>query len=443
MIQAPLSDMVARLQIADPARLFGANGPDGAAIGRAIEQAIAAQGALPPVLPPHLRHLIIAEAGRTLLHAGNLPREAIALTDAVPEWRDTPPMAHIRLLALHQIEGFGKVASETDRLVAASPVTPDMQRVLRHVNASVGLGQSALTATPRLLRFLWGRPTGAFIDTLNTFRADPMPMPPFEPAIAALYAATESGITDYEEYRNRCLWGLMAWNYTEYLLRTCNAIRAAHDDPGLMPTDPRLSDEESRLLSNVGQLMSMIRLPALPTAPPEPGAERTQLMMGSHTGMCCLLELATPEQDLPRTLISHGLRPDVGTAFNISTAAPDANFRFARLLKMIRKSPRHILLYPDGAAGETAEVTVLGRKMHHIGRGAALLAYYGKADTHMLLSEWHGDEIHLRRIVGPTVQDGESLADFESRLLGFYAGHLERIYKGPPEDIGISLIRML
>jgi lauroyl/myristoyl acyltransferase len=79
-------------------------------------------------------------------------------------------------------------------------------------------------------------------------------------------------------------------------------------------------------------------------------------------------------------------------------------------------------------------VLVFGRPVK-IGRGAAMLAYLGKAATYFATSQWAGSGFTFSLQPGPLASDYDSIEKFEDAFGTFYARCFEKIVLGPPEDM--------
>ena len=226
------------------------------------------------------------------------------------------------------------------------------------------------------------------------------------------------GLADYE---NRFAWGIAAQVF-------CQAILGAG-----------LADDLAPLRAG---LLKRIRRPGLAAPAAAARAGHSVLFARVHAGVPSVITrgLGPDAVDLPDISIARNVRsgptPRGGLYLGTADFSPP---QFLRILKAVRQRPHQIRIFPDGAAGDDrVPATLLGHDIT-LGRGAAALAWHGRAATFFVATRWHGtDEIEVRLVPGPVA--GATHTDqgaFEAAFHAFYIDALSQILTGPPGDIGL------
>ena len=113
-----------------------------------------------------------------------------------------------------------------------------------------------------------------------------------------------------------------------------------------------------------------------------------------------------------------------------------AQMDFLKMAKAVRKGQHLIQIFPDGpAGGDRIPGAVLGVPVS-IGAGAPRLAWFGRAHTFFLSSQWRADgKLEMKVRKGPVAeQEGDQQA-FETAFAEFYFDSLNEIALGAPEDM--------
>lgn len=426
-----LPPALARLGLEAPEALLRPTAPgvDGAAILQALQAAMLAQLTPGAAVSTAQRQQVLLAAGRRLLARPETLRSALHLAEQAG--RDsalTAPFVNLRIVALERLKDRGGLIRTLNRIIAARALPEPVAQLVAGAAERHDIRQ--LLALPGALHATgwgpWVDDLPAQLDAL----AQVVPSPAVsEAAIEHLFRHSRAGTRSYDDYRARLLHGVNLGRYLFYLRNRTSALGAAQEGAQSAPEDQRIM---RRWHSEIGAL---VRLPDASLLQQAEAQGRTLLVLGSHGGANALLGRSMENCSLPRSSITQNVSADREGSFNISTLAPDATLRFAKLIKMARRSPRLVFMFPDGAVGDTAVVEVQGRKLH-IGRGGASLAWFTRALPFFTRTVIEDGAIVLRLVPGPAVEEGEEMERYEKRLNAFYADCLREILAGPPENIG-------
>lgn len=420
---APATAEFAPLNLRDPSALFDAPEVDGTVIRMALCAAIHKVPPEPDQPPGFLRLRLLAEAGRILLADPSHLAEAIHLTRAAaPDLADTAPLAHIRLIAMFRGGDHAGTATEADRVLQSGSLAPSGRKIIWDTLFRWNLERS-LPPRTEYLPYYWPDVDAAIADPFGKVYPAPNGLVDrIGPAIARL----NDRAPDDEVFLNRIRWGSEVQRRTEDIQRVSGIARGK-------PTALRTA-LEGKLLELQQAINATVTGIDLGLMAEHIDAGRSVLIAQAHAGHLHSGALRLPSP-FPYSLVANVVGPATRPQdFNLSPLSPNATMGFAKLAKLMRKSPRVVRIFPDGAAGEGMTISVLGHPVR-IGRGAATLAYLGKAATYFVTSHWTGSGFSFSLQVGPLGSDYADLETFEQAFGEFYARCLERIVLGPPEDI--------
>jgi len=419
-----------QLRLEDPDRLFGGppQGVDGTVIWKAIEAAlaeIADKDDLSETLSNGARLRVLANAGWRLAHNPAHQQEAIHLTEtAAAEFKDSPALGHIRLLALSRIGAEPGLSHEIDRLITATEKNPRFQAILRDF----------LLARPQLWdsnqlthhKFLWGGAT-TLTAQLDIFRQTKTIPADLHQILARLKSIrSEEEVAD-PEFTRRLVWGFLTSHYMRFL---SFSVRKIH-------TTGRTSDltaEERHLLSLKDEMNDLI---TVDNSPIQKACEsgRNVVILEAHAGFTIHRAPRLLTLGIPISNISTGASViDTPMKFDIATAGPDVQLRFLKLIKLMKAGQRIVRIFPDGGEGDRKSLDLLGIPVT-VGQGAETLTWRGKADIFFPTSRWTGSKFHTTFQAGPQASRYTSRSHFEQAMYKFYLAQWRNIILGPPEDM--------
>jgi len=428
-----------QLRLENPDRLFGSppQGVDGMAVRKAIEAALAEiadkndpSNTLPDdpsgILSDGGRLRVLANAGWRLSHNPAHQQEAVHLTEtAAAEFKDSPALGHIRLLALSRIGAGPELSHEIDRLITATEKNPRFQSILRDfLLARPQLWQSNSSTHHR---FIWGTAATTLRAQLDTFRQTGAIVVGLHQIMTRFKTIrSEEEVAD-PEFTRRLAWGLLVSYYLK-LIRFCAGKIHAKG-----PTAD-LTVEERQLLSLTDEMNDLITVDLSPLQKAcESG--RNVVILEAHAGVTMFDTLRLQTLGVPISTISAGTATiDTPMKFDIAAEGPDVQMRFLKLIKLMKAGQRIVRVFPDGGAGDLKPLDFLGIPVT-VGQGAATLAWRGKADIFFPTSRWTGSEFHITFQAGPQASRYTSRSNFEEEMYEFYLAQWRNIILGPPEDM--------
>lgn len=204
-------------------------------------------------------------------------------------------------------------------------------------------------------------------------------------------------------------------------------------------TAPGVIDD--RMISLAEQALERRGAPDMSRPLADRDAGRGVLVAYAHQGVLRADQDMAALLPMPLTVVANdGSRfAESADAIVVNVLFGDAATGLLRAVKAGRKEPRLVLIHPDGRNGEFATRRVLGRPFR-IGLGAAYLGWTGRAQTYFHRNTWRGGRQHTELARGPCAETYSDREAFTEAFLDFYAGEIERILLGPPEDIGRRLL---
>ncbi|MBN2631544.1 MAG: hypothetical protein JXR75_13520 [Rhodobacteraceae bacterium] len=408
-------------------------GVDGTAILQALQRAMLEQITPDRCMSADLRHSILQTAGHWLLARPETLASALHLSEhAGADAVRSAPFVDIRLRALERMKNRGAMIRNVNRLVAGTQLTENAETLLIAAIRRNDIAQ-LISLPGRLHEIAWG-PMRADLHAQINALAEVMPSPAVsEDAIRYVFERSTSGIGDYGTYRARLLLGVNFGRYLFYVRDRMSTLSTRREGA------PSPDAADRQLIGRWSEIQKRVQTPDNARVLAEHDATRSLLMLGSHSGANAILGRALDGCRLPSSSISNNVSADGPDTFNISMLAPDSALRFAKLIKMAKRQPRSIFLFPDGAIGDTQVIEVLGRKMR-IGKGAASLAYFTRATPYFAQTVLEDTTITIRLRRGPDCDHDAEKEQYEQRLNDFYAECLGDILHGPPENIGNLII---
>ena len=427
-MQAAATSAFDLLGLADQGALFDQlpSGVDGDAIRQALNKVVRRVAEAPFESDAGKRQWLLAEAGRILLGDPAQYAAAIHLTQAAaPDLADSAALAHLRLIALWRSGNRAGVIAEADRLLGLPTIAPAGRRILRNSLRRWNLERQVLPRITHLGDF-WPSVAAAKVDPIAAIRVEgPFPLiDRIGPKVAELQGRQSDDLS----FLDRMRWGSQVSRYTLFMRRLATTILA-------IPQHQRTPSEEDAL-TIYKKMLGRI-------AAPDPTAllacienGRSAMLVQAHAGLSISHPQGLPLGAIPYSEVSgEAGRASRPQDFHLATRRPDVAVEFAKLAKLMKKQPRIVRIFPDGPDGNTMETAVCGRTIS-IGRGAASLAFLGKAATFFSGSHWTGDRFEFHLTPGPVASDYAQKDDFEQAFCAFYAKCLEGIVLGPPEFNG-------
>lgn len=414
------------LNLADPVALFDQPpaGVDGDAIRLALNKVVERVAEAPAQSDAGRRQWLLAEAGRMLLADPAQYAAAIHLTlAAAPDLADSAALAHVRLVALWRSGDRQGVIAEADRLLCLPTIAPVGRRVLRNSLRRWNLEQLLPTRVEHLADF-WPDIAVAKLDPIAAVQVDG-PFPLID-RIGSIVAEMQRRQPDDVDFLNRMRWGCQVHRYMVFAQQLAIGILAK-------PLHQR-SPLEADALAIHDAMKARVLAPD-----PKPLLDciesgRSAILVQAHAGMATVSGLGAVD-GAPYSAVSIFAPPARRPQdFNLSTGGPRVTLEFAKLARLTKTAPRIVRIFPDGAHGDAMEISVCGRPIK-IGRGAASLAFLGKAATFFSYSSWTGAHFEFNLISGPIASEYQQKDEFEHDFGVFYAKCLEEIILGAPEDM--------
>lgn len=281
-------------------------------------------------------------------------------------------------------------------------------------------------------RPFWGEPGPDLAATLARIDRAPFTRLFTRPFTAALLdrlvaiRAAAGVVEDAADFARRLTWGLAAEMYLRFLF-------LARRPPGLW----RDADPETRAFQALcAQIDPLHRVE---TAAPFAAARatgRSIVITRAHTGVSCYFGRQFADPGLPQIRIAANSKEDQSTKDNVAFATRgDFKLNFVKLVKMIRKTPSFVSIFPDGGFGGDLVSSDLFGSQIRLGQGAATLAWHGRAETFFYCGVWRDGHVVSRLVPGPSATDFDDRAAFDAAFYGFYIDQLRQIVLGPAEDM--------
>ena len=426
-MQVVLPSAFSRLALSDPAALFDAppEGVDGPALLRAMTTALRRVPEIPGLPLDDWRARVLVEAGWLLISDPRQRETAIHLTlNAIPEMADTSALACIRLIAMFRLGRQDDMIAEADRVLMLPSHRPAGRRAIRDVLRQWSL-ERYLPVRIDYLNDFWPNAASAVDDPFSDVRTDGLS--PLIDRIGARLAQLNGRAPDDADFSRRLKWGTALHHRIFHLRRLVQLVEQK-------PAPHRTAAENCaiKLIQSFQKLVLPFDMEPLVK---QIASGRSAMVTQGHAGLSTLHDGGLSRLQVPYSVIAHSVgpafRPD---DFHLATGGPHVAMEFAKLAKLMRAQPRVVRVFPDGGAGETSEIAVCGRPVH-IGRGAAALAYLGKAATYFSGSHRNESGFAFILIPGPVATDYGDRESFERDFGAFYASCLEQIVLGPPEDM--------
>lgn len=411
-------------------QLFGANRlrdlsqtPEGEAGLRALTRVAAAATDLPDD-PATRRLALLTRTGWPLLIEHRQAAPVITLTRIpAPDLADHPQLAHLRLTCLIRSGRLAELHDELIRLVAVARTNEALRSALRSTVLSNG------DACAPLFRFLddelFGGADGHLPERMRRLRSDAQPQMVEQSIVrnvAAVRATPEAG---FQQLRDDINWGRFMAGYFKFVMAGYN-----HHVLTLGPDAPETVEIRARTQA----IRSAVRVENTLL---QQAARRGQsiVIAGLHTGMSAITDLGTKTGNLPLSIVAVGAAANAPAPnFHVPADAPDVTIRFLKLCKMMKAGQRLVHIFPDGPLGELQEGQLFGRTIQ-IGRGAAVLAWRGRAATFVPRSQWDGHTATLFLDPGPNAAVYDDPDQFADDFAEFYLAQIRAVILGPPIDM--------
>lgn len=253
-----------------------------------------------------------------------------------------------------------------------------------------------------------------------------VPPPQMEALVSGLIHTRGNPEDTPDDLLRRLLWGQNVDIYIKFLRRFSLPFL------NCMPDDPT-ARKLLRLNHELGGAL------ILDDASPLQAAAATQsvLLSTAHAGASEVEWQLFGHVDLPMALVAANSDTTLrGT--NRLTLGTQGDFQanFLKLVKIVKKSPHLIRIFPDGPkGGDLLEFDLLGRKIR-LGQGAATLAWHARAATFFTGTRWEGAKIRIYLRQGPVADKGMGREAFDQAFYAFYLDCLKEIVLGAPEDMG-------
>lgn len=427
-MQVEPSPSLSRLDLSDQGELFGITheGIDGTVIRHAL---VTALNRVPegPALPwTGWRLRVLAEAGRILLSEAQNFAAAIRLTQvAAPSLSDTAALAHVRLIAMWQMGLRNETIDEANRIMALSSLPLIGRKVIRDALRKWNIERSLLCRIEHLYDF-WPDVDSAIADPFGVVNADGPQV--YIDYIGPNIARINGLQPDNAAFLNGMKWGSEVHRRILYTRRLAQIIK--HKPVA------QINYLEEKVLELERSIYNHIVDIDISTLEMHVNCQRSVIIANAHAGLSTAHHLGLlPSVPFPYSVVSEAAGPAVRPQdYHLATGGPNVALGFAKLAKLMKSSPRVVRIFPDGGAGELMDISICGQNVK-IGRGAASLAYLGKAATFFSSSHWTGSRFVFSMVPGPVASDYADRETFEHDFAGFYANCLEQIVLGPPEDM--------
>lgn len=381
-------------------------------------------------LTKDLKLSVIRQAAQRLMLQGNRPEHVVAITKhADPTLSDNPDLAGLRCRALWQIGRLRSTIPEINRLMRPGGRREDVLPVLRDFVDAYAL-HHRIAACPDDHEWIWGEISEdlrAKITRLESAKVSNL-LP--GKTVDFLYHHRNDITMSKGEFIERLNWGASAQKYVRYLHKCASHISAQR------VLGKAISERDLKILALRNQIPALRMSPDLFEINTACRNRKSIVVLMAHAGLLGIPDALFRTTGLPLTTMSRRAgNSEIPGNFNISSQDENIALKFLTLIKMMKKQPRLVRIFPDGADGDTIDATVFERKIR-IGRGAASIAFHTGAATFFSTNRWTGTGIAHDMIPGPVREDGMSAEDYQSLFCRFYAGCLEGVISGPPEDIG-------
>jgi hypothetical protein len=418
-------ELGARLGLADPERLFltASSDVDGNEIQQAIVNAdMTHHDRQLPVSETQKLH-ILKEAGRSLIRQEDLLESAIHLTRfADPTLSNTAELAQIRLHALRRLGRTEELLEDAERILQSADAGSRSAKIVRDSLRKWNM-ERRIPVDTKYLPAYFPDPEVA----LQRPFASALPEGPYSSAdaIGPVIAALQGRDPEDLAFLQRVRWGAQAHRQMVFLnnLRRKILKKPDHDT------------EEQFALELYEAHRSRIAPLDTTDVMKEIEAGKSVVLAEAHAGMSIVQNYGLPFGPTPFSIITRGgskaRRPQ---DFHFSSLGQHVPRDLAKLVKLMRKDPRIVRIFPDGPHGEGSPVSLCGRSVR-IGRGGAAIAYSGKASVFFPRTVWDGEQFNTQLQRGPSAPDYASKEAFEQAFNDFYAAQLTAIIMGAPEDM--------
>lgn len=245
----------------------------------------------------------------------------------------------------------------------------------------------------------------------------------------ALRQQTEMSLVDFSE---KLRLSNAICKFIDFLIRFSLGI-----EPKLKNGET-ITDDEQAIFNLYLQISSMCDKPDLEAMDALKADGRSIVLLSAHLGFTNEQILGLDDWDVPITNVSNSrIRTANDKSLRVvSPVAEGIQIAYMRLIKSMRSEQRLVLIHPDGGHGQDLdEHMLLGVKVM-MGRGAANIAYSGRAATFFLTTGWDGTQFKTKLIPGPVANQTEAREPFEARLTAFYLASVQDVLLGPPENLG-------
>jgi hypothetical protein len=418
-------EVARRIGIARPEQLFESCPPGVSAgeIARALRKANMSINAGQSPSTDHQRLQILCEAGKTLIEKAGLLESAVYLSRfADAALADTAPLVHIRLIALYRSGKIDEVTREAERVLQSAKEGTQTSKIVRNSLRQWHLERRIAPKTSHLLGYFDDPETALQMPFKSVSPSGPYPL---VERIVPVVAELRNEASSREKLSERIKWGVQAHRQMVYLRRVVSGLADKKDT----------SDSEKFFLSLHASHQSRIDFIDPADILSDIAEGRSVVLADLHAGMMTVQSYGMPFGSVPMSVVSmYPGRVSRPQDFHMGVSGNSVQRDLAKLVKLMRKDPRVVRIFPDGGFGEKSTLDVLGRRVE-IGKGGASISWTGRAVVYSGRSVWNGERFAMELHRGPSSADYTSFEDFEAAFNSFYAARIDAVLRGAPEDM--------
>lgn len=239
---------------------------------------------------------------------------------------------------------------------------------------------------------------------------------------------TKTGISDYDEFEDKVVWGNLATNYILQLHRALKAVlTSGRRGSEYTPEQVKWAREKLR------ELMSMIDTIDLEHPQEVLKSGRSLVVTMSHSGPHHAAIWAAERQRIPFARIGQA----GGGAGGIAVGEDRSSAAILSLAKKAKAQSLVIGLTPDGRQGANTPIPFMGGFVS-LGQGAPALSWLSKAENLFFTIQWEGYRMNVVPSIGPNPAEFTEKDAFFDAWNTWYTDRLEEIVTGDPRNMGMT-----
>lgn len=377
----------------------------------------------PQDLPPGLRRRIIRQTAIALLHAGR-NAELVHFAAAADPF---PQLIKLKLQSLHKLRAFEDMIQEIDTQEAVTG-HPDWLKQVMFTHRVKNV-KSRLRLRPQDHAFFMDKMPDNWQEAIANLSGPVTPDDPdfdLDQMAGALIALRQNPADEVGDFTRRLTWSRNMLRYCLFLTRFNTQFEDTYtQDPAVQKIRLLLEQRNATVVQD--DITSLTQAAA---------AGRSVLLSTAHAGFSDLESPLFNRIDLPRVVIAANANTSLKAGRRI-TLGTRGNFQtdFLKLVKIVKKAPHQIRIFPDGGkGGDLQEVDLLGCKIR-LRPGAATLAWHSRAATFFTGARVEGSEIRIYLREGPVADKEMGREAFDQAFYAFYINCLKEIVLGDPENM--------